>query len=847
MNSQKIFQKVLPHFLILLGFVVAGVIYNSPILTGKKLNQSDLTQASGAAHEAQEFYKETGELTLWTNSMFAGMPTFMVFMDYASSITLTTSRFLVRLTPAPANYIFLFLAGLYVMLVMLGYSPWVAVLGGIGYAFASYNIISIEVGHVNKILALAYAPPFIGAVILTYRGKYLLGGVLAAVWAGLEISCNHLQITYYFIIALVIYAIFELITTLLNKGKQEHKSLKTFGIASATLALAAIISVGTQAVLILPTYEYTKDTIRGGKSELTSTKKESGSGLSKEYAFRWSYGIIESFSFVIPNFLGGGSPAAPALDQDSHTYKALERARLNPGLVSSMPIYWGAQPGTAGPAYMGAIVCFLFFFGLMYSKDPIKWWLLTMTILFTMFAWGKNFSSLNYFIFDTIPLYNKFRAITMLLSVVQFFVVWMAVLGLQELFTPKADKLEALKYLKYSAGLVGGFVLVIALLGGGLQDFKSYGTIESVDAEGKTIVKNSDDAFFDNLMQGLQGNDIIANSILKAIEKDRAALQSADAWRSFIFILLTVALMWLYLIDKLNLQIILGGIILLTLIDMWALNRRYLNEDNFVKKSNFSNVFDKSEADKTILADKDLHFRVFNQNRGLFSDGITSYHHKSIGGYHAAKLQRFNEISEAHLFKNNIAVYNMFNIKYFITSDQGLAVARQNPGAVGNAWFAEEIKWVKNADEELEALNGFDPKKTAVIDERFKSQIGDLKIKKEKDATIKLTSYAPNKLVYESNATSAQLAVFSEVYYVNPGKIEWTAYIDGKEVPHLRVDYILRALKVPAGKHTIEFKFDAKIFHLASMMSLISSIILVLGVFVVIFIGWQQVKNRENT
>ena len=845
MNSQKIFQKVLPHFLILLGFVVAGVIYNYPMLTGKKLDQSDITQSIGPAQEAQNYYEENGELTLWTNSMFGGMPSFMVYMDYLSSVTLTILRFTRDLIPAPANYIFLYLTGFYIMMIMLGYNPWIAVLGGIGYAFASYNIISIDVGHVNKIQALAYAPPFIGAVILTYRGNFLLGGVLAAVCAGLEIASNHLQITYYFIIALVIYAIFELVSTLFNKGKK-NKSLKTFGIASATLILAAIVSIGTQAVLILPTYEYTKDTTRGGKSELTSTKKDSGSGLSKEYAFRWSYGITESFSFVIPNFLGGGSPVAPALDQDSYTYKALERARLNPGLVSSMPIYWGAQPGTAGPAYMGAIICFLFFFGLMYSKDPIKWWLLTMTVLFIMLAWGKNFSSLNYFIFDTIPLYNKFRAITMLLSVVQFFVVWMAVLGLQELFTPKTDKLEALKYLKYSAGLVGGFTLVIALLGGGLQDFKSYGSVESVDAEGKTIVKNSDDAFFDNLMQGLQGNDIIANSILKAIEKDRAALQSADAWRSFIFILLAVVLLWLYLIDKLNLQIVLGGVILLTLVDMWALDQRYLNEDSFVKKSNFSNVFDKSEADKAILADKDPHFRVFNQNRGLFSDGITSYHHKSISGYHAAKLQRFNEISEAHLFKNNIAVYNMFNTKYFIGNDQGLAVARQNPGAVGNVWFAEEVKWVKNADEELEALNGFDPKKTAIVDERFKSQIGDLKIKKEQDATIKLTSYAPNKLVYESNSTNAQLAVFSEVYYVNPGKMEWTAYIDGKEVPHLRVDYILRALKVPAGKHTIEFKFDAKIFHLGSMISLISSIILVLGVFIAIFVGWQQAKKREK-
>ncbi|MDX2301429.1 MAG: hypothetical protein NW226_01460 [Microscillaceae bacterium] len=839
MNSQTIFKKLLPHFLILLGFVLAAVLYNYPMMSGKKLSQNDITQSIGSAKEAKDYYEAKGELTLWTNSMFSGMPSFMIFMKYTDSITILVGQFISRMIPQPANFIFLYLAGFYLMMVMLGYHPMLAVFGAIGYAFASYNIISIEAGHINKVLALAYAPPFIGAVIMTYQGKYLTGGVLAAIFAGIELTANHFQITYYVIIALILYTIYYLIQIFVSKTAVSQK-LKSFGIATAVLGLAAAISVGTHAALIWTTYEYTKETNRGGTSELSSTKKSGGSGLAKDYAFQWSYGIYESFSFAIPNFLGGGSGTAASLDENSNTYKVFVNNNLNPDYAKSMPIYWGAQPGTAGPAYVGAIICFLFVFGLLYSKDPIKWWLLVVSVLFVMFSWGKNFSGFNYFIFDYVPLYNKFRAITMILSVVQLFMVWMAVLGLQELLKPKADKLEALKYLKYSAGIVGGLVLIIALLGSGFQNFQSMATVEMNDPQGKKIEKNADEAFRDQITQALQNNELVANSILRAVEDDRAALQRADAWRSFIFIILAAGLLWLYLIDKLAINYALGGIVFLSLIDLWALDRRYLNEDNFVKKSNYEDPFQKTPADESILTDKDPHFRVFNQTAGLFSDGVTSYHHHSIGGYHAAKLQRYNELSEEHLFKGNRAVYNMLNTKYFIVNNQGSLVAQRNPEAAGNAWFVQEIKWVKNADAELQALNGFDPKKTAVIDQRYKKQLGDFKIKTDKKASIRLTSYAPNVLVYESNTSSPQLAVFSEIYYVNPGKMEWTAYLDGKEVPHIRVDYILRAMQVPAGKHKIEFKFDSKVYRLGSKISLISSIILVLGVIAALYFAWRK-------
>jgi hypothetical protein len=833
MKLKNILSSAAPHLLIILGFLVVSLIYNYPILEGNKLLQNDMIQAQGSAQMLQEFKKETGTVSLWAPSMFGGMPAFMIYMDYPMSLTTRIGRFITYSIPSPANLLFLYMLGFYLMAIMLGYRKELAILGAIGFAFASYSVINIEAGHVSKVIAVAFLPPFVGAVIMTYRGKILLGSALVGIFAGIELYANHIQITYYAGLALILYAIYELIIRLRSTEDRSLK-LKEFAFASIALAIAGTLSIGSHASRLMVSYSYAEQSNRGG-SELKSNTESKG-GTDRDYAFQWSYGKMETFTYLIPNFYGGGSGSGASLGEKSKTYQLFQENGLNPQIAANMPYYWGAQPFTSGPAYMGAIVCFLFVLGMFLSKNSIKWWLLSVVILFTMLAWGKNFAGFNNFVFDYIPLYNKFRAVTMVLSIIPLFLVWGAILGLQTLFEEGVDKAKARYALQWSGGIVGGLILFFALLGGSFQNYTTNGYQESFDASGKKTQMNQDDLFTKNLSQQLGNNENMAQDIMQAIRSDRAAMQRNDAWRSFIFVALAFGVLWFAFGGAIPPVYAVSAVALLMLVDMWGVDWRYLNDENFVKPSRFEAVFDPTEADKKILADKTLSFRVLNTTVSPFNDATTSYWHQSIGGYHGAKLRRYQDVIEQHLGQNNRATYNMLNTKYFIVGgENGQPVAQENPEALGNAWFVKEFKIVNTPDEEINALKEFNPAQTAFIDKDFEVLVKILNITPDPKASIKLTKNDPNYLVYESNTTSPQLAIFSEVYYVNKGKSEWQAYIDGKPVPHLRADYILRGLVIPGGKHKIEFKFDSQIYHLGETIALICSLILLLGLGFAIF------------
>ncbi|MCS6821389.1 MAG: YfhO family protein [Microscillaceae bacterium] len=807
--SNRYIQQILPHSLIILGFIVLSFFYTYPVLQGKILLQNDVIQAKGAAQELVKYEQETGKKALWTNSLFGGMPAYMIKMDYPNSLPTHLGRYFVNLLPSPTNIIFWYLFGFYLAMVLLGYNRWLAVLGAFGFAFASYNIINIEAGHVSKCLAIAFAPPFMAAVILAYKGKYWLGGALAGLFAAIHLYANHVQITYYVLISLGLYVIFDLVQ------KIKTSQLKTFFQATIILAIAGVLAIGSHASRLWTTYEYTNYTIRG-KSELTPKDKkiEGGTGLDKDYAFQWSYGISELFTFLVPHFYGGSSSGD--LGKSSATYKLLINrdvpAEQALEFCKQQPLYWGNQPFTSGPAYLGAIVCMLFVFSFLVSTSWEKWWLLTVSILFTLLSLGKNFETFNYLMFDYFPLYNKFRAVTMILSVLQIYVMWLIVMGLQELLDTyqTLDKQVLMKKIYYAVGSTAGLALVLMLFSGMFLDFRGAG----------------DEQYFASL-QKMTGSEDFAKQILSALRQDRSGMLWSDAFRSFIFILLAGSLLWAWANQWLkSTEYLLAGWIALIAMDMMWVSSRYLNSSNYVSKSSLESRFEPSQANLTIQKDKSI-YRVANFATNTFQDAITSYHHLSIGGYHAAKMRRFQELIDNQISKGNEAIFAMFNTKYFIlTNEKQEEIVRKNDKALGNAWFVKEYEIVPNADAEMQALSKerFNPAQTAIIDKRFEKILNGLKIQSDSLATIKLVKYAPDELKYESNAQTPQLAVFSEVYY-DKG---WQAYLDGKPVKHLRANYILRAMPVPAGKHVIEFKFAPQTYYQGEKIALVSSILLAL-------------------
>jgi len=809
------FKQALPYLAAIAIFVVITLAYFSPLLEGKSLKQSDITQWKGMSKEISDFRDNTGDEALWTNSMFGGMPAYQISVQYKGNVLRYVDQFIQLYLPQPAGMVFLYMIGFFILLLVLKVDVWLAIAGSVAFAFSSYLFIIFEAGHNSKAHAIGYMAPVLAGIILTYRGKYLAGGILAAIALSLELLTNHLQITYYLMMIAGVFVITELVSSI------KDKKLPGFAKASGVLIIASVFAVATNITNIWATYEYGKETIRG-KTELTTEKHNRTSGLDKDYATGWSYGVMETFTFLIPNFNGGSSSGS--LPETSNVYKALKENNIDDNqaknVIKALPLYWGTQPGVAGPVYIGAIIMFLFVYALFIVDNKYKWWLLAATILSILLAWGKNFMPFTNFFLNYVPGYNKFRAVSMTLVIAELCIPLLAILGLQKAFSGQTDKKKLIKYLYYALGITVGIALFFAVAGGSLFDF----------------VSPSDDQY----------KAYFPDWLMAALQQDRASLLSSDAFRSIAFILLAGAAIWAMINQKIKKPVFYAALILLIVIDMWSVNRRYLNKDSFVRKSVAAVPFQPTVADELIMKDKDPNFRVFNQTVGNpFADASTSYFHKSLGGYHGAKLRRYQELIDNHLAKGNMNVYNMLNTKYFIVPDKngGQPQMEINMQAMGNAWFVNNAHMVNNADEEINALTDFVPAETAIYDKRFESQVKGHIISKDTLATIVLTDYKPNHLTYKSETTREQLAVFSEIYYEKG----WNAYIDGKQAPYFRANYVLRAMIVPEGNHTIEFKFEPQVYATGEKIAYASSILLViLALGTLGFMAQRNIKSDKK-
>jgi hypothetical protein len=807
MKYNQFLKSITPHLIAASIFLVILFIYFWPIVGGKSLIQSDITQITGSLKEATNYHSKTGEEILWSNSGFGGMP---VWRGYGKNFINYFHHFTNSIIPNPILLCFFAFIGFYILLKSFKVNNLLCFAGAAGYTFSSFTLISIEACHINKVYDMTLMAPVLAGIVMLYQGRYWLGSGVTALFLSLQIFYGHVQITYYLIILTLFFVIAHFILSLKNK------TLPAFTKASLILIMVCIISLAPNVSKLWTTSEYVKSTTRGG-SEL-STQKTEGGGLDKEYAFQWSNGITETMTLFIPYFYGGSSHEE--LGKSSEVYKTLaSKGYQNEAkeFSKSVPLYWGDQPFTAGPVYFGAIICFLFILGLFLVKGNVKWWILGATILSIMLSWGKNLEWFTDLFFYYVPLYNKFRSVTMILSIAQITVPLLGFLALRDIISGKLSKEEIFNGLKRSTYIMGGIALFFALFGGFVFDFSS----ES-DAQ---------------LAQ-------FPEWLMEAIKSDRASKLRLDSLRSLFFVLAAAGLIWALVKEKItsrNFYLILS---LLILTDLILVDKRYLNNEDFKIKKNYEKeVFAKSPADEAILQDPDPDFRVFNTTKGITSDAITSYYHKSLGGYSAIKLRRYQDIIDSALSRSNMAVINMLNTKYFIGTDKetGTMTAQRNPGALGNAWFVNNYKFVKNADEEINAIKNFDPSKTAIVDEKFKDQLQGKSFSKDSTGKIRLTSYHPNRLSYEYEASSEQLVVFSEIYY-QPG---WNAYIDGKLSPHFRVNYILRAMIVPGGKHKIEFKFEPKSYIVGEKISLAGSLVLIF--FLLLVFGREIFVSLKNT
>ncbi|MBD2723653.1 YfhO family protein [Hymenobacter armeniacus] len=809
-SSAPWWQRALPHVLAVMFFALLACVYFSPIVfEGKTLAQHDITQFQGGAHEAQQYAKTMGREALWTNSMFSGMPTYLVSLHFPGDWSGYLQTALTLGLPAVVANLFLALLCGYILLVALGVRPLVAVAGAVALGFSSYNLAILAAGHNTKSLALAYAPLVLGGILVTYRRNKWLGAALFAVALTLNVHVNHLQITYYLLLLVAIFAVIEAVAAF-REGR-----LPDFLKRTALLAVGAALAVGVSFGRLYTTAEYSKYSNRGpselktpaptapGQAPAAATE-DGGTGVDRDYAFQYSYGVGETITLLIPNFYGGAS--SMPLGTDSN----LGRAGLPAEYLGAMPTYWGQQSYTAGPVYMGAVVCFLFILGLFVVEKRTRYWLLAGTVLSILLAWGKNFETFNYLIFDILPGYNKFRAVSMALVIAQLAMPILGALALSRVLRPRAvvpaatpgaaaaaapETAVLLPKVLYAGAITAG-ICVLAYLASFSFDFAA-----PIDGE---LTK-----------QGF------TPQLLSALRADRADLLRNDVWRGLLFIGAALGVLYFYLKGKLAMMPAALVMVALVLLDLWGVDKRYLGENKFQRET-IAEEFQPTPADQLILRDTDLSYRVLNV-QNPFNEAQTSYFHKSIGGYHGAKLRRYQDLIERQISNNNQQVLNMLNTRYLITGDPKQPVQR-NPGALGNAWFVSSVKTVNSPDEEMAALSTLSPATEAVVDaSKFPQQKAatyDIT-----GSTIALAGYSPDELKYRANATHDGVVVFSEIYYADG----WQAFIDGKPVPHFRVDYVLRALQVPAGNHTIEFKFEPKSYAVGNTVSLVSSIVLLLA------------------
>ena len=831
-------KKLLPDLIAILAFVLLSFAYFFPAdIENRILFQHDTAAGAGAGQEVKEYYEQTGERSRWTNSLFGGMPMYQIAPSYDSTKSLQWVQKAYQLfLPDYVCLTFMLMLGFYILLRVFGIPVWLAGLGGIMWAFSSYFFILISAGHIWKFITLAYVPPTIAGIVLAYRGKLLWGGILTALFVTLQITSNHVQMSYYFFFVILFFvgAYFE--------KAWRTKTLPQFFKASAVLIVAALVGIAANVSNLYHTYAYSKETMRG-KSELVQTgdaAKQTSSGLDRDYITQWSYGIDETLTLLVPNFKGGASAAL------SQSETAMSKANpMYSSLYGSLTQYFGTQPMTSGPVYVGAFVLFLFVLGCFIVKGPLKWALTGATFFSIVLSWGKNFMPLTDFFIDYVPLYNKFRAVSSILVIAEFTIPLLAIFALKRLLEEPEILKQEKKPLGISLLLTAGIALLLAVAPGSIGS--GY-----VPAQKAQMLQNAVN------QQMIPANKL--SGILANLGEMRAELVSSDALRSFIIIGIGCSLLWLYASGKLRSSLTIAGITILCLADMWGVNKRYLNDAQFVPHSIRTETFTKTNTDELILQDTSLDYRVLNFATSTFDDNNTSYWHKSVGGYHPAKLRRYQEMIEHHIspemqaaYKaiataggemdsvdaNKFRILNMLNTKYFIfpAGQQRQTVPILNPHAYGNAWFVNKVQYVNNANEEIDALDSIIPTETAVVDARFKDVLkGTTESYKDSLSSIRLTSYAPNRLTYETNNAQDGIAVFSEIYYPDG----WHVTIDGQPAELARADYILRTMYVPAGQHTIEMRFDPTSLHVTEGIAYGALALLVIGIIVAVLIAKRK-------
>lgn len=831
-------KKLLPDLIAILAFVLLSFAYFFPAdIENRILFQHDTAAGAGAGQEVKEYYEQTGERSRWTNSLFGGMPMYQIAPSYDSTKSLQWVQKAYQLfLPDYVCLTFMLMLGFYILLRVFGIPVWLAGLGGIMWAFSSYFFILISAGHIWKFITLAYVPPTIAGIVLAYRGKLLWGGILTALFVALQITSNHVQMSYYFFFVILFFvgAYFE--------KAWRTKTLPQFFKASAVLIVAALVGIAANVSNLYHTYAYSKETMRG-KSELVQTgdaAKQTSSGLDRDYITQWSYGIDETLTLLVPNFKGGASAAL------SQSETAMSKANpMYSSLYGSLTQYFGTQPMTSGPVYVGAFVLFLFVLGCFIVKGPLKWALTGATFFSIVLSWGKNFMPLTDFFIDYVPLYNKFRAVSSILVIAEFTIPLLAIFALKRLLEEPEILKQEKKPLGISLLLTAGIALLLAVAPGSIGS----GYVPAQEAQ---MLQNAVN------QQMIPANEL--SGILANLGEMRAELVSSDALRSFIIIGIGCSLLWLYASGKLRSSLTIAGITILCLADMWGVNKRYLNDAQFVPHSIRTETFTKTNTDELILQDTSLDYRVLNFATSTFDDNNTSYWHKSVGGYHPAKLRRYQEMIEHHIspemqaaYKaiataggemdsvdaNKFRVLNMLNTKYFIfpAGQQRQTVPILNPHAYGNAWFVNKVQYVNNANEEIDALDSIIPTETAVVDARFKDVLkGTTESYKDSLSSIRLTSYTPNRLTYETNNAQDGIAVFSEIYYPDG----WHVTIDGQPAELARADYILRTMYVPAGQHTIEMRFDPTSLHVTEGIAYGALALLVIGIIVAVLIAKRK-------
>jgi len=796
------------HLVSLLVFIIAALLYFHPVLKGEKLSQSDITQHIGMAKEVNDYRLTTGLEPYWAESAFSGMPTYQIGTYFPHDYLTYLDR-LIRFLPRPADYLFLYFFGFYIMLLAFKVDWKLAIMGSLAFGFSTYLMIIFGAGHNAKAHAIAYMPLVLAGVIYVFKKKYLTGFTLTAVATALEIKANHPQMTYYLLYAIFILGIIELIEAV------KKKKITQFTSQSLIIITGMLLAVGVNSTRLMATKEYSDFSTRGNTSltiNSDGTPKEVTSGLSKDYITQFSYGISETFNLLVPRYMGGGT--VERLDKTSNTYKyvsSIASPKQAEGFTKQVYTYWGDQLIVEAPAYVGAVIIFLFFLGLFLVKGKFKYWLVASTVFSIIMSWGRNFEFLTNLFIDYVPLYNKFRAVSSFQVIAELCIPLLGILAIKEFIFTEISKKEKLEAIKKAFYVTSGLILI------GLFYAISFSTFEGLR-----------DANYSQY-----------EGLLDAVISDRKSLLYNDSFRSLVLISVSFSILWLFLKQQINKIKVIIVFTLLILFDLVQVNLRYVNEDDFKQARKIDKPFTASNADLQILKDK-THYRVANFSGDPFQDGRTSYFHKSIGGYHAAKMGRYQDLIEFQLGKQNMQIFNMLNVKYFIIpDDNGKEEAQQNPNANGNAWFVNEIKYVQTANEEIKALDSLNTKKIAILKDLNSYGFEDSKkYNVDSLATIKLTKYSLNALSYESFSNQNEFAVFSEIYY----KDGWNAYIDGELKPHLNVNYVLRGLEIPAGNHRIEFKFEPKVIQTGSTISLMSYVLLFL-----IPLGWFLYNKKKPT